>query len=135
MSKNQVSLNDAKAWSKKWQSENPKHCKGFLIPAIDIIQTLEIMEVLVKQQDGSYKLQNVTDAKIRSYTAIDDSQQEGFGEKLLFLGTHKDSKGVYRDIIEGQKVPGTENLNGSGIFDFTTPCPSDCDNNSPLVNP
>jgi len=51
---------------------------------------------------------------------------------------------VHRDIVEDEKPSGcadgkidtiVSNLNGSGVFDFTAPCPTTCDKNSPLFDP
>lgn len=134
MSKNEISISTAKTWAKKWQSENPKHCKAFLVPSINLIQALESMNVLVKQSNGDYKLNNVGDSYIRTYLGVDEAEKEGFGEKLMVVGTNKDGKGIYRDIIQGEKEDKSKSA-GSGVFDFSQPCPSDCDVNSPLNNP
>ncbi|QXP60340.1 hypothetical protein [Olleya sp. HaHaR_3_96] len=143
MSKNEVTLENAKTWAKKWQTENKYHCNAFLMPAIDLIEALLEMNVLVKQDDGNYSLQNVESSGVRAYMAIDQEIENGYGEKLLLVGTKVDCKDIHRDIIEDEKPSGCDNcdvnaavdkLNGSGIFDFTSPCPSDCDLNSPLHN-
>lgn len=144
MSKNEVTLEHAKTWAKKWQTENPKHCKAFLMPTIDLIEAFIEMNVLVKQEDGNYSLQDVDSSSVRAYMAIDEKIEEGYGEKLLLVGTKVDCKGIHRDIIEDEKPSGCDDgivetavnaLTGSGVFDFTSPCPSDCDINSPLFNP
>jgi hypothetical protein len=75
--------------------------------------------------------------------AIDPSNgtdvSNGYGEKLLIVSTVKDRANIYRDIIADEKQDGTDaNDNqriGTGIFDFTQPCPSTCDENSPLYSP
>ena len=75
--------------------------------------------------------------------AIDPSSgtgaSNGYGEKLLIVGTNIDDKGVHRDIIIDEKLKGSspeDNLReGTGIFDFTLPCPVVCDDKSPLFNP
>ena len=69
----------------------------------------------------------------------------GWGEKLLIVGTEKTSKIsqgniIYQDIVEDETDGGGGTaryssgvtLNGSGVYDFTNPCPNDCDPNSPL---
>lgn len=70
----------------------------------------------------------------------------GYGEKLLVVGTEKtttvNKQGniIYRDIVEDEtngsggtyRYPSGIILNGSGVYDFTNPCPNDCDPNSPL---
>lgn len=142
---NSIPIEDAKRWAKKWQRDNPSHCKAFLIPVVDLIQVLEIMGVLVPDgENGKYRLTNTENAYIRSYLSIDEQTQVGHGEKLLIVGTAEDSNGIYRDLVEGERPLGPPNdsideriatLQGSGVFDFTRPCPNDCDPNSPLYNP
>lgn len=144
MSKNEVKLKPAKNWAKNWQQKYKKECKAFLMPAIDLIEALEEMNVLVKQKDGHYSIQNVDSSGVRAYMAIDEDIQEGRGEKLLIVGTKVDCNGIHRDIIEGEKPSGCDacevdatvaELEGSGIFDFTAPCPTTCDDKSPLYDP
>lgn len=144
MSKNEVAIDQAKSWAKKWQKKYKHECKAFLMPAIDLIEALEEMNVLVKQDDGNYSIQNVASSGVRAYMAIDEDIKEGRGEKLLIVGTNVDCNGIHRDIIEGEQPSGCDNcevdatvaaLEGSGVFDFTEPCPNECDQNSPLYNP
>lgn len=141
---NEVKLACAKTWAKKWQTDFPNHSKAFLIPSIDLIQALKEMDVLVPLEDGNYSLKNIESSGVRAYMAIDEDVKEGGGEKLLIVGTKVDCKGIHRDIIEDEKPSGCDDsdvdlavnaLIGSGVFDFTSPCPSDCDLNSPLFNP
>ncbi|WP_299679929.1 hypothetical protein [uncultured Dokdonia sp.] len=70
----------------------------------------------------------------------------GWGEKLLVVGTvktttvNKSGNIIYEDIVKDEKngsggtarYPSGVTLNGSGVYDFTAPCPNDCDPNSPL---
>jgi len=108
---------------------------------MDLIDALEEMNVLVKDHKGRYSLKNVKDAGVRAYMAIDPEEKAGGGEKLLIVGTRIDCNGIHRDIIEGEKPSGCKEgeieahvaaLDGSGVYDFTEPCPNNCDIKSPL---
>jgi hypothetical protein len=80
--------------------------KGFLIPKDAVSDLKDNSEV----------------EAIRVYLAYDESADE---VKLVVVGTKANaSTGVQEDIIGTS--PDTE------IYDFTTPCPSTCDPNSPL---
>ncbi len=141
MSTKTISIDNAKAWAYNWQSANTKHCKAFLIPAEDLIGALTESGII--DASGTVVNNKVDAGAVRAYMAIDPSNgtdvSNGYGEKLLIVGTVKDRADIYRDIIIDEKQDGTdENDNqriGTGIFDFTTPCPSTCDENSPLFNP
>lgn len=142
-----IDINDAIAYAKKWQGENKNHAKAFLIPANDLIACLIEMEVLTDDGTGKYILKNVNDSGVRAYMAIkrpDGDPPTPQTEKLLIVGTKADCNGIHRDIIEGEKpssCPGKEvdkmvaKLAGSGVYDFTDPCPNYCDTDSPLNNP
>ena len=147
MSTRPVDIDKAIIYARKWQHENTTHAKAFLIPAGDLIACLEEMEVLVNDGDGNYTLNNVENSGVRAYMAI--KRPEGTPaspetEKLLIVGTKVDCTGKHRDIIEGERPSGCKDktvetavsaLKGSGVYDFTAPCPSECDPNSPLYNP
>lgn len=135
---NTVTLEDAKKWTEKWQTATKdKHCKAFLIPALDLSEVLKEMQILVKNSGtGKYELDEtkLTNAGIRSYLGIDTTngtgKDNGYGEKLVIVGTNYDSKtGKHNDIILNPSEPTSRD---SGIYDFTHPCPNDCDSNSPL---
>lgn len=130
-----IPLERAKTLAKNWQSANPNHAKAFLMPALDLMACMLEMRVLVKEIDGSYRVtEGVNNSGIRAYMAIDPSQEEGYGEKLLIVGTTKDEEGNIIDIIEGRRTNSNALIDpvGSGVFDFTDPCPSECDEGSPL---
>ncbi|WP_452224922.1 hypothetical protein [Lacinutrix chionoecetis] len=134
-----IPIETAKTLAKNWQIEYPNHAKAFLMPALDLMACMLEMGVLVKEEDGSYKVtETVNNAGIRAYMAIDPNQEEGFGEKLLIVGTTKDANGDIIDIIEGRRSNNGSNALidpvGSGVFDFTDPCPNECDGDSPLYD-
>lgn len=133
----EVTLENAKKWVQLWQKDNPNHCKAFLIPAQDLTAVLKEMNVLVKQVDGSYKLDenSLPNNGVRAYMGIDTTngtgKDNGYGEKLVIVGTTYDSKtGNHTDIIYNQNDPTNRN---SGIYDVTKPCPPNCDSSSPLI--
>ena len=134
MSKNVVSLTDAESWTKNWRTKYPNNCKAFLIPCVDLIETLEEMGILQKNSNGNYTLNNVTGNDIRAYVGIDPTESEGNGEKLLIVGTELGSDGVYRDMVPERKNNSVVTLKaGQGdVYDFTRPCPNNCDQDSPL---
>jgi hypothetical protein len=138
--KNPIDINDAINYARNWRNAQPKNCKAFLIPAMDLIDTLEEMGVIKKQSDGNYSLNNIKNSGVRAYMGIDPSEPDGGGEKLLIVGTSIDCNGKHRDIVEREKSSGCPTSfvmplpTGSGVFDLTTPCPSECDTLSPLEN-
>ena len=142
-SKNLICIEEARTWVKKWQTDCPNNCKAFLIPTKDLVGALEEMGVLKKKKNGDYRLRKVNKTGVRAYMAIDKNIEEGGGEKLLVVGTRIDCNGVHRDIVEDEKPSGcadgkidtiVSNLNGSGVFDFTAPCPTTCDKNLSLIH-
>lgn len=139
LTKQTIPLTDAKDWAAKWQSENPNKAKAFLIPIEDLIETLKEMNVLQEVPgQGTFTINNIPDAGVRAYMAIDDNVPPSVGsnEKLLLVGTAMDSQGTHCDIVEDGHYPtgGIQRV-GTGIFDFTKPCPNYCDMGSPLFNP
>ena len=132
-----VSVDNAKKWTKEWRDTHPNQCKAFLIPVRDLVNTLMEMDVLERQGDGHYTIDEGTDKGIRAYMAIDTSVTEGHGEKLLLVATNKteiNGKVVHQDIIYlGPTSPHPHTkLQESGVYDFTHPCPNTCDEDSPL---
>lgn len=118
MKENTITLEEAKRWAAKWrqlEGDYNKHheLKAFLIPKIDIL------EVLAEDIDAA-----------RAYIGIDD---DGI-ERLMIVGTRYDPKtDTYVDMITGtsSKSDVTVQIEGD-IYDFTKPCPSTCDIDSPL---
>lgn len=137
---NTVTLENAKKYTEKWQTATKdEHCKAFLIPALDLSELLKEMEILKKNDlTGNYELDEskLANAGVRGYVGIDTTngtdKNNGYGEKMLFVGTNYNSKtGQHNDIILNPTNPTSRD---SGIYDFTRPCPSTCDIVSPLYN-
>ena len=135
MSKTLISIEDAKAWTKTYQGNMPEgSAKAFLISCETIVDILREMKVLQDNGKGGVSLNNVEDSSIRAYMAVNPKQKDANGQTLVIVGTKKDASGVARDMVEGEKDAPfkKEDLNGSGAFDFSAPCPKSCDENSPL---
>ena len=134
MNKNVIPLKEAEKWTKNWRTKCPDNCKAFLIPSIDLIEALEEMGVLKKKDNGDYALHHVEGSYIRAYVGIDPKETEGNGEKLLIVGTKRDRDGVYRDMVPERRNNSVVALkDGEGsVYDFTRPCPNNCDQDSPL---
>ncbi|SDR83495.1 hypothetical protein SAMN04515667_0792 [Formosa sp. Hel1_31_208] len=130
---NPVKLSDAKAWTLKWQNDNPNHAKAFLIPVADLLMCMTEMGLTISRDKNGNLVADDPNAQVRTYMGADESQSEGFGEKLVIVGTVKNGA-IQSDIVENGSFPtdGGAKLIGSGAFDFTKPCPSNCDPKSPL---
>jgi len=127
---NTISLDEAISWTSQWRTVESTYNKhnelnGFLIPASDLQQVLDEMTT----QTGV--------KKVRAYLGVDPTTNI---EKLVLVATEPEQMGrvtVYRDLIYGKvdgvgaTEPPTSPLN-SGLFDFSNPCPPDCDPKSPL---
>lgn len=135
MSKKLIQIGDATAWTKNYQDNmRAGSAKAFLIGCDAIVDILKEMKVLQDNGKGGFSLNNVDDSSIRAYLAINPKQTDANGETLVLVGTMKDASGVERDMVEGEiDAPfKTSDLDGSGAFDFSAPCPKSCDQNSPL---
>lgn len=138
--KDTIPLIKGKKWAAKWQSENPNKAKAFLIPMEDIIETLTEMNVLQQiPGQASYHLNVNENEGLRAYVGINEDTDPtvGSNEKLLIVGTVLNQEtGEHCDIVQDGNYPesGITRV-GSGIFDFTLPCPNHCDQGSPLFNP
>jgi len=112
---NAIPLKTAQKWAKRWSKREGNYNKhhelhAFLIPKIDLL------EVLREDVDA-----------VRAYIGIND---EGV-EKLMIVGTKLDPvTGIYVDMIS----VGVENTTAQpdDIYDFTQPCPTACDPESPM---
>ena len=115
-----ISVEQAKEWTKNWREKNPKLTKGFLIPVEDLLGSLIEMGVVKTDAKGNTTINLEEKQMVRTYRGIN---KDGI-ETLIMVGTKKDGDN-YNDIIN----EGEEN---SGVYDFTTNCPPNCDKNSPL---
>ena len=132
MSKNAIPLKVAEQWTKKWRETCPNNCKAFLIPALNLVEVLKEMNILQIKENGNYTMNKVNDSYVRAYMAIDTETKEGNGEKVLIVGTKLGKDGVYRDMVPDRKDD-YELEDGDGlVYDFSKPCPNDCDPGSPL---
>ncbi|WP_040280439.1 hypothetical protein [Psychroserpens damuponensis] len=120
-------LADAITWTNNWQQNNKSHAKAFLIPMGDILACLNELGAKFTI-DSSGKIQASTgdfDLNIRAYMGTDDSSPAE--DHLLLVGTTTTDGKKYKDIVE---TPGGESL----VYDFTKPCPNNCDEHSKLYH-
>lgn len=118
-----IPLDQAAELTKQWQRNYPKLSKAFLLPVEDLLGCLTEMGVLKIDTDGTATINVGKNEKVRTYLGIDEKNEQ----KLLLVGT-KNEDGIYRDLITESKDGGS-----SGIYDFSEPCPSKCDDTSPLL--
>jgi hypothetical protein len=71
---------------------------------------------LIPENDVTQLLQEPGIANIRAYLGVDEQGTQ----KLMLVGVNGDG----RDMIS--------DADGQNIYDFTLPCPSNCDETSPL---
>ena len=136
-----ISLPTAKKWAKTWQSMNSECAKAYLIPIDDLISAFLEMGIVSETTNGTFTLNPKPKAAIRCYLGTNPdpnerSKAQGYGNKMYIVGTNFE-RGKYKDIILGERETAAienENLEGTGIFDFTKPCPNNCDEDSPLFN-
>jgi len=117
-------LQEGKDWTKNWQTKHKTTSKAFRIPADDLVACFNEMKISFTIDAATNKLQIVPDtynAAIRGYMAIDDKGEE----KLLIVGTSTSDGIHYKDLT-------SDTAGNSTIYDFTTPCPADCDRSSIL---
>ncbi len=100
--------------------------RAILIPIADILAIVDKYQTLTPQGDITVALKGV-----RAYFAVNEDDKD-LPDDITALIVPVDLKG--NDIIytpdgllgNGDDDPSTE------IYDFTTPCPTECDVNSPL---
>ena len=119
--KNTISLKIAKDWAKRWrkmESSYNQHqdCRAFNIPLLDLQEAIA---------EGA--------TSVRAYIGVEKMKVEGenvYIEKLMIVGVDKNGK----DMISSQDGEVLD-PDGGDIYDFSEPCPENCDPNSPLNGP
>lgn len=122
--KNTVTLETAKKWIAEWRDQestyNKYHrLKAFNIPLIDLQEVIEEKGVSsVRAYIGVAKYENhdTNPPEIR------------YEEKLLIVGVDKNGKDMIKAVDPNTLGDGEED----DIYDFTRPCPTLCDPDSPL---
>lgn len=136
---NRISLEQAIEWTGMWRDKESEYnkyneCNAFLIPISDL-------KALLAEMEGAEE-----DAYVRGYLGVEQkpsfTNEPNFEEKMIFVGTKKcvdeDGKVTYVDLIDGydpvceSEPEAFSNGGGGGLWDFTDPCPPNCDPNSPL---
>jgi hypothetical protein len=101
---NTIDLTTAISWISAWRSKPDTGVKAFFIPVIDF----------------SSLMQDENCIGVRAYLAFGNSDGNPAEAKLLLVDVEGDISTGGRDVV------------GNGIYDFTQPCPTTCDVNSPL---
>lgn len=131
-----IPLKDAVDWTTNYRKTMRKgDAKAFLIHTSTMIDVLKDMNIIRDNGDGHFSIKNTDNTFLRAYMAVDKAQTEANGQKLVFVGTKEDAKGVYRDLIASSKNKSLDNNQEDGdgnIYDFTRPCPNKCDPDSDL---
>jgi len=134
---NTLPLKSTQDWLGAWQDENKTTAKAFLIPASEIVDMFIEMGVVTKHETTKVMTINSTlDQGIRAYIGVDPlptqrQKEQGYGNRLYMVGTKKVGD-IHKDIVEGNKGIDPNIITGTGIYDFATPCPNNCDIESPL---
>jgi hypothetical protein len=132
-----VKIHDAENYTAAWQTAHGTTLpKAFVIPIIDFVNLLTELNFINIESDGRFSLNQLdgTEAAVRAYIGIDPKSPFTLKEKLFLVGALKlPGSSNFKEIIQNEKnpIPGMT-PSGSGVFDFTTPCPSHCDDDSPL---
>ena len=99
--------------------------RAILIPIADILAIVSKYQTITPKGDITVALKGV-----RAYFAV-NKDDEDLPDDITALIVPVDLKG--NDIINTPAGIGLgEDEGGSEIYDFTTPCPSECDVDSPL---
>ncbi|MFD0861675.1 hypothetical protein ACFQ1M_05620 [Sungkyunkwania multivorans] len=122
---NKITFQQGIDWTTNWRNgRGNRNVDAFLIPAEDLVAALIEIGVL---PNGTYA---TDDKNIRAYLGVDDKNTD----RLVIVGTKKDTSvtpAVYRDMITDDQT-GRKWEGGGSLYDFTEPCPTACDVNSPL---
>jgi len=111
-----IPLEDAARYTARWREDHRDSDRAF---TIDVQELKDIIDELGRRHHHQCPIK-----EIRVYFGIKDDGKEG----LILVGVDKDGK----DITSLPPTPGRADLDNSGTYDFTKPCPDTCDNTSPL---
>lgn len=135
-----IPADQAAEWTARWREKNPE-AKAFLIPVEDLFGVLQEMNVLAPTGAPNEFVYNPgIERDVRGYMGIDENGTP----HMVMVGTKRfpDERMpggvVYRDLynggVDGKKdtLEGAEVFEGSGVYDFSSPCPTVCDDESEL---
>ena len=130
-------LETAVEWTKNYRRTMRKgDAKAFLFHASTMVDILKEMNILKDNGDGKYSLNSTDGQFLRTYLAVDPSEKVANGQKLIFVGTKQDAKGIYRDMLPSKPSKETKSSQEMGddvnVYDFVDACPRKCDEDSPL---
>lgn len=118
---NTICLDTAVAWTTAWRSQDGtftdhSSLKAFLIPLPDLQEVMKEPNVV----------------NVRAYIGVDATNDNQ--PHLIIVGVNAAGE----DIIYKAAGEGCDDENGNvntGLYDFSDPCPTTCDINSPLFGP
>ena len=100
--------------------------RGFKIPLEDLLKIVEIA-----QKDAKINA-------VRAYLALgrelENGQVPGSQDIHILLVPVAENGGTGKDILQVPEVIDSKTVMVSSIYDFTTPCPAQCDFTSPLYS-
>jgi len=106
MSKNTITLEKAQNWSARWKEEQSKGTEAPVTAFL--IPGIDVTQVMNEDK--------VID--VRAYLGIDETNTE----RLMIVGVDADGN----DMIDDSK--------GFYIYDFTIPCPPNCNKKGPFIS-
>jgi len=110
-----IPLNTAIAWTSQYRTTHATQTRAFLV-------SVQALNSLLAEMGNPTN----PDVCVRIYKGIDSSTGE---EKLMLVGTELLKDGTYQDLLPSD---GTTEISSHSVYDFSHPCPPDCDPNSPL---
>ena len=121
MAVNTICLDKAVAWTTAWRAQDGsfkdhKDLKAFMIPHEDLQEVLAEPNVV----------------NVRAYIGIDTANDNA--PHLIIVGINAEGE----DIIYAAAGEGCDDEDGTvntGLYDFSHPCPTTCDETSPLYGP
>ncbi|WP_353780093.1 hypothetical protein [Winogradskyella sp. 3972H.M.0a.05] len=146
----QLGICEAIESAQTWRGMNSNRAKAFLIPIADLLACFVEMEIATyNSEKKEFTVKEDVPHDLRAYmgTKNDPSYwndpNKGYGNKLLIVATKWDDRlKKYVDIVDRitncpennhkSSING-DGLVGSGVYDFTVPCPNECDPSSSLM--
>lgn len=115
---NTIDLETAKEWTERWRSMESTYnahqdCRAFNIPLKDLKEVIA---------EGP--------ASVRGYIGVERKNVENeivYEEKLILVGVDENGKDMISST-DGKNL----DIDSGKIYDFSRPCPNDCDSSSPL---
>jgi|RhiMetdeSRZDD1v2_1073273.scaffolds.fasta_scaffold00608_25 hypothetical protein len=114
----QIPLADAERYTARWREDHRGSDKAF---TINVQELKDIIDELGRRHHHHCPIE-----QIRVYFGIKDDGKEG----LILVGVDKDGKDI--TTLPPTSDGADDDVDNSGTYDFTKPCPDTCDETSPL---